>query len=142
MLRAARFGRWGLPPDWVAIPQAGDALQPAPGWPRRFSYDAVRVPLYMAWSGLHAEPGVVGPARLWTEAAHRDMPAWVDLISGATSSYPAPSGMVAIARLAIASISGNAAKLPMPSVSQATEYSSAALTLLARLAWRDAGLPA
>ena len=32
-----RFGRHGLPPDWLKL---GERLAPAPGWPARFGFDA------------------------------------------------------------------------------------------------------
>ncbi|MDF3006928.1 MAG: Endoglucanase precursor [Enterobacter kobei] len=42
---------WGeskLPTDWVAL-QADGKMQPASEWPPRMSYDAIRIPLYVAW---------------------------------------------------------------------------------------------
>ena len=55
MLRTMRYGRWGLPSDWVEMSRTGHGmpqLRPAAGWPTRFSYDAVRVPLHLAWAGM------------------------------------------------------------------------------------------
>jgi len=140
LLRAARFGRFGLTPDWLAISSGTGEITPAPGWPVRFSFDAVRVPLYMTWAGLSAESAVVNPARWWADFSRRSQPAWVDLATGATSGDPAPSGMAAIATLTIAGVGGGVQALP--GVAQAHDYYSAALTLLARLAWADAGLQA
>ncbi|MBU8536441.1 glycosyl hydrolase family 8 [Falsiroseomonas tokyonensis] len=137
LLRRARFGRWGLPADWVALPRTGGRPSPAPGWPARFSYDAVRVPLYLAWAGLGREPAAAGAARFWSDPNHRRMPAWTDFGSDAISPYAAPSGIVAVAQLAIAK---HAEVSPMPSwpfSGEAKDYYSAVLTLLARLAWRD-----
>jgi len=45
MLQYARFGRWGLPPDWLRL---DDKVMPADA--QRFGYDAVRIPLYLLWS--------------------------------------------------------------------------------------------
>lgn len=39
-----------LPPDWLSL-KDGKA-KPADGFPPQFSYNAVRVPLYMAWAGV------------------------------------------------------------------------------------------
>jgi len=47
LLRTARFGAASLPTDWVSIK---DKPRPADGFPPRFSYNAVRVPLYLAWT--------------------------------------------------------------------------------------------
>jgi endoglucanase len=76
---AAAFGRWRLPPDWVRLARRdGGASLPA-AWPPRFSYDAVRVPLYLAWAGLDGEPPLARAAAFWTSPAHAHVPAWADL---------------------------------------------------------------
>lgn len=96
LLRAARFGRWGLPPDWLALHQADGRLGLAPGWAPRFSYDAVRVPLYMAWAGLEDEPALRAALAFWNDPAHPHLPAWVDLTSNQVSPYAAKGGVAAI----------------------------------------------
>jgi endoglucanase len=141
LLRAAQFGHWGLPPDWLAVPVGAGPLRPAPGQTARFSFDAVRVPLYMAWAGLHSEPGVTGPARFWADPRYHSIPAWIDLTTDETSDYPASPGVIAVARLAMASALGDGHGVSLPAVSQAADYYAAALTLQARLAWHDARLP-
>ena len=141
LLRSGRFGRWQLPPDWLAVTGRAQLPRPAPGWPTRFSYDAVRVPLYMAWAGLAHEPAVAAAARLWSRPPSVVMPAWVDLVSGQSADYPAPTGIRAIAHLSIAASSGLGGLAGMPHVADADDYYSAALTLLSRLAWRDLGMP-
>ncbi|TDH59448.1 endoglucanase [Dankookia rubra] len=98
LLRLARFGRWQLPPDWLQVARQDAALAPAAGWPARFSFDAVRVPLWLAWAGLWREPALLQAHRFWTASA--PPPAWVDLETGSTAPYPALPGMVAVARLA------------------------------------------
>lgn len=44
LVRAAAFGDRKLPPDWLAI---GDTPKPAEGFPAEFSYNALRIPLYL-----------------------------------------------------------------------------------------------
>lgn len=50
LVKAARFGQSRLPPDWISMksgqPKAAD------GFPADFSYNAIRIPLYMAWAGV------------------------------------------------------------------------------------------
>ena len=53
LLRSARFGQNKLPPDWLSI--TGGKAAVADGFPPTFSYNAVRIPLYLAWSG-HSSP--------------------------------------------------------------------------------------
>jgi endoglucanase len=96
LLREARFGRWGLPPDWLALRRADGAIALAPDRPPRFSYDAVRVPLYLAWSGLAEEPAAPAALSFWGDPAHPYLPAWTDLGSNHISAYAAGAGIEAI----------------------------------------------
>ncbi|MDO9502278.1 glycosyl hydrolase family 8 [Falsiroseomonas sp.] len=137
LMRRARFGRWGLPADWVALPRGGGRPSPAPGWPTRFSYDAVRVPLYLAWAGLGREPAVIGAARFWTDPSHARMPAWTDFAADTVSPYAASPGIRAVAQLTIARHADSTRPLAQSSMDEAQDYYSAILSLLARLAWRD-----
>lgn len=142
LLRRARFGRWGLPADWVALPRDGGPPQPAPGWPPRFSYDALRVPLWLGWSGLGSEPAAQAAWRFWADARHARPPAWVDLISNGVASDPAPSGVRAIGQMAAqaATDPANLRLRPVaaiPTVDQARDYYDAILNCMIRLAWQD-----
>ena len=49
LLNASRFGPLGLPADWVAV--GGSKPAPARKFPSVFGYDAIRIPLYLAWDG-------------------------------------------------------------------------------------------
>ena len=49
LLEASRFGPLGLPADWVAA--GGSKPTPARQFPAAFGYDAIRIPLYLAWDG-------------------------------------------------------------------------------------------
>jgi endoglucanase len=162
LLRRAQFGRWGLPPDWLALARSDGRASLAPGYPPRFSFDAVRVPLYLAWAGLAAEPAVAAAARFWGDSTHAQLPAWTDLVNNAVSPYPASAGIAAIARLAMRGreMQGGAAR-PVAAGAEpglaaglagwlrsgsgafggaagTLEYYSAALLILARFAGNDA----
>jgi endoglucanase len=131
LMQEARFGRWQLPADWVAIPTAG-SLRPAEQWPVRFSFDAVRVPLYMTWAGLGQDPAVDDVASFWRAYPDTAVPAWADLERGQVAPYAQSSGMVAVRRYVEATRAGRAPVLP--SVRLAADYYAAALTLLAHVA--------
>ena len=140
LIREGRFGRWHLPPDWLRVPRdAAEGLSPAPPWQPRFSYDAIRVPLYAVWSRT-SMPDVLGAFnRYWASFPADGSPAWVDLTSGVTSPIPAGAGMTAVARLA--SASGPAASISgLPPVAAAADYYGAALILLCHIAWREGGV--
>ncbi|WP_028534137.1 glycosyl hydrolase family 8 [Paludibacterium yongneupense] len=52
LLARARFGRWGLPPDWLAIDEASGSMSVATEMGRGYGYNAIRIPLYLRWAGL------------------------------------------------------------------------------------------
>ncbi len=129
-----RFGRWALPPDWLRVDRHDGGLSIAAGWPPRFSYDAIRVPLHLGWGRLAAAPLFESFGQYWS--ASRPMPpAWVDLKTGEVAPYPAPTGIRAVA--AFIAISYQGATTPIPSVSLSNDYYSAGLVLLSRLASRE-----
>lgn len=133
LLRRARFGKWGLPPDWLEIDRGSGRLSPAQGWPRRFSFDAVRVPLLLAWAGHGLEPAAISALRFWTDPAHSVPPAWVDLETDAVANYPASEGVRAIAALVADVVAGRtsaASACPCGT----TDYYSCALKMNALLA--------
>lgn len=134
ILRLAKFGRWGLVADWVALSPAQDRITPAPGWPARFSFDAVRVPLFLNWAGMPRESAARSAAAFWATPQFPYQPAWTDLRTNDLSSYQAPVGMRAIANLAEFGSSGGRVRPVFYTVAQADDYYSAALLLLARMA--------
>lgn len=143
MLRGARFGRWRLPPDWVVLAKNDGALSLPDSVPPRFSYDAVRVPLYLAWARLVAEPGVVDAAAFWADPQHNYLPAWVDLTNNAIAPYAATAGITSVARLAAACRSEPlAGPRGLPGIGLAPDYYAAVLGMMVRLAWRDIVAPA
>nr|WP_314069730.1 glycosyl hydrolase family 8 [uncultured Roseococcus sp.] len=140
LLRDSRFGMWQLPPDWLELPRAGGRPLMADGWPKRFSYDAIRIPLHLCWGGHRQEATLAASADFWFSRRHREIPAWTDLMTNVVAPYPAPHGTRAIARLVAAALAGRGDIALVPSVASAPDYYSAALVSQARLAWQDVGL--
>ncbi len=136
LLNDGRFGRWKLPPDWLQLSRGG-GLHPAPGWPPRFSYDAVRVPLYLAWAGLPAPAFQADLLRFWAAFPETSLPAWIDLNTNGFAPYPAPPGMLAVRALGMRAWQPDPPQADFPSVLTAPDYYSAALILLARIANRE-----
>jgi endo-1,4-beta-D-glucanase Y len=56
LISKARFGETGLPTDWITL--AGEAPAPADGFPPEFSYNSIRIPLYLLRAGNH-EPALL-----------------------------------------------------------------------------------
>ena len=62
----ARIAESGLVPDWVAVDANG--WRPAESGPL-YSYDAMRVALYLVWSGRYAHPGVTQVRALFDDTS-------------------------------------------------------------------------
>jgi endoglucanase len=136
LIGQARFGRWMLPPDWLQLERSGAELAPARPWPPLCSFDAIRVPLYLAWAELN-DPVIGAFAAFYAPRGGAPPPAWVNLETGAEAPYPAPQGMLAVARVAAAVSASSEGPIAFPRVAEAPDYYSAALTLLARIAWQE-----
>lgn len=135
LMDAARFGRWNLPADWVDLSRTDGALRPAADRPARFSWDAIRVPLFLAWAG-HGSTAAVGAVyQFWAQARPERLPAWADLRSGGLSPYTGHAGVSAVAALSFAALAGRAPQLP--SQAEATDYYGSALVLLSRMAAQE-----
>lgn len=134
LLQESHFGRWGLPGDWVRL---GDKLALAAGFPPRFGYDAVRIPLYLLWSGQGDETLLQPYRAFWRyfEGA-RFLPAWTNLSDDSVDSYDTSPGIRAIAQLALVGV--ESARLP--ALDERQDYYSSALLLLAKtLSWERRG---
>lgn len=91
LMADSRFGPSQLPTDWVDIDSTG-AIGPARGRPARFGFDAVRVPLYLSWSGRFA---ALAPfQRFWQGfvARNQPIPAWIDVVDGSQAPYALSRG--------------------------------------------------
>ena len=100
----ARFGPRHLTAEWVAL--GGEALAPADGFPAHFGYNAIRVPLYLAWSHEWRRAHLAPYAALWGEQA----PSVVDLNTGSQIEILANPGYGAVAALVACALEG--VKLP------------------------------
>jgi len=131
LLDASGFGQARLPTDWVDLDAAG-AAAPAAGRPPRFGFDAVRVPLYLAWAGERSR--LASFEALWRPVLRRRArpPAWIDVLTGETAPYAASPGVTAAASW----ICG----LEAPPGAPAGDYYSDVLAALTTLAKREAGL--
>jgi endoglucanase len=129
LLKAARFGPAGLPADWISARDG--ALAPASGFPRVFSYNAIRIPLYMAMAGVGDRAHYAPFVALWTK---NPLPAQVDLDSGARGAAFDEIGYRRIADLVLCAT----AKTPLPgdffSPGRNENYYPATMQMLAAIA--------
>lgn len=128
LLDSAAFGAMRLPTDWVDLGAEG-AVAPAAGRPPRFGFDALRVPLYLAWAGRRARLAVF--QALWRPYLQqkRPPPAWIDVVTGEAAPYVASPG----ATLSVNWICGTS----LPPTEETGDYYSDALGALAWMARRE-----
>ncbi|TMV68203.1 glycosyl hydrolase family 5 [Thioclava sp. BHET1] len=123
----------GLVPDWVALSAAG--LGPAEGFDWRYGYDALRVPLFLIWSGLRAHPAVGWVAEMDRRFGRADQVP-VEIGPGpvlrAESNSP---GYRALARFVTCQPEAGTA----PAQAAANPYYPASLGLLVRVAGWESG---
>jgi endoglucanase len=62
-VRAAHFGSSGLPSEWISA--KGNTLRPADGFAPVFGYNAIRIPLYLAWAGIGERDNFSIFAKTW-----------------------------------------------------------------------------
>jgi endoglucanase len=132
LLAEARFGAWGLPPDWLTLaPNA--AARPADGFAPEFGFNAARIPLYLVWAG-RTSPELLRPyVAFWSHARSGPPPATVDLVSDEPADYAASRGVRAIAALSRHALDPSR-PLALPRLGAEDDYYSATLLLLAHLA--------
>jgi endo-1,4-beta-D-glucanase Y len=107
LLKVTRFGPSRLPSDWISA-RNGD-FKPADGFPPQFSYNSIRIPLYMIWAGIGD----------WEH--YRDIYAWaakrrgslnvVDVKTGADAERFVENGYSSIGSLLLCAID----QAPLPS---------------------------
>ena len=93
LLREGRFGPLRLPADWIAI--GSGSPSPAKAFPAKFSYNAIRIPLYLVWAKI-VQPDLLRPfAGLWNEQLDLG-PFEVDLATGGALQTFGGSGFKAV----------------------------------------------
>jgi endoglucanase len=135
MLRYSYFGRWGLPPDWLKL---GEKVAPADGFPARFGYDAVRIPVYLLWSRRESDALLKPYREFWAYFAGAPfLPAWTNLKDDSVDSHGAGMGIRAIATAVGDYPNAKASRLP--ALDDRQSYYSAVLLLLTKVALRERG---
>jgi endoglucanase len=132
LIDEARFGSNRLPSNWISL--AGKAPEPARGFPTVFGYDAVRIPLYLAWG----RPDDVNHLALFSAAlGHGDRPpATVDVTSGARGEPFGGDGFRTIAALVECLVRGSKIPRDLLRVVPGSYYSTS-LHILALMAAQD-----
>lgn len=130
LLGKMHFGNSGLPLDWVAM-NADGSLAPATAWPSRFSYDAIRIPLYTWWYDPQSLRLVPFQA-FWQHYPRQSTPAWIDVVSNTPATYNMDGGLQAIRDLTMGETTYLSDQLPAD-----VNYFSASLQLLTWMAYEE-----
>jgi len=109
LLENSRTGVLRLPPDWAVLTEGG-VVRPWPERPPLFSYDAIRIPLYLAWAGERAALELARPL-IALALRPQGLPARLDLATGeapADQTEPASAGYYAVLARAAAALGATA----------------------------------
>jgi len=101
LLAKGRFGPAQLPTEWMSA--KGSTLRPAEGFPQNFGYNAIRIPLYMAWAGLGDRNDYAPFVKLWSPGGKGA--GVVDARTGRSQGMN-ESGYASIAALTLCAVNG------------------------------------
>ncbi len=137
LLRNSRFGAFLLPPDWLELTASAPRL--ASNFPTEFGYNAVRIPLYLAWAGQDDDVLMEPYQRFWSQFDGRDVvPATINLKTGRHSAEPLSRGGYAVLLLTrFGNDASNNLPSMLPSLDNNDDYYSATLLLLSKLAFKE-----
>ncbi|KQS64112.1 hypothetical protein ASG39_13130 [Rhizobium sp. Leaf371] len=130
LLEKGRFGNSDLPADWLSL--KGAHPQPAPAFAATFGYEAVRVPLYTAWSGAAPLSLLTGVQKRWNENGANVMHV-MDLATAAAMTAMPDPGYRAVSALLSCGLGRAGQDSSMPPF-EPTEYYPSTLHLLSIIA--------
>lgn len=136
LFEEARFTQAGLPADWILL---GDSIRIAPDFPPYFGFDAIRVPLNIAWWGQR-NTLLVPVTEFWTRFDQlAAIPAQVSLFPEMPDSeYPVSQGMRSVILFAQSVRRNRLIEVSqLPALTRSEGYYSSCLTMLTKLAVMD-----
>lgn len=126
LLLKMRFGNAQLPADWVSL-YADGHVAPAKEWPARFSYDAIRVPLYVKW--FAPTSNLLDPYKAyWARFTPDQTPAWVNVATNDPAPYKMEGGLLAVRNSVLGQLPAGE-----PQITAQEDYYSASLKMLVEL---------
>ncbi|MFN4099625.1 MAG: glycosyl hydrolase family 8 [Pararhodobacter sp.] len=131
LMRLAENGPVG---DWMQVTRSG--IAPAEGFSNDAGYEAMRVPLYLVWSGLKRHPAVTQMMRVYDRTVQPGVPVptRVDPVSGAVLEASHDPGYRALAALVSCAGAPGGAGSDMPPFDPNQPYYPATLQMFAMIA--------
>ena len=111
----------------------------ADDWKPYFGFDAIRIPLYLAWRNDASRLGRFGDAWKIPRFGGRP-PAWINLDDGSVAPFPSSGGYAAVAAVTQFVAEGAKGTAPVATIGDGDDYYSASLKLLSNLAGQEAPL--
>lgn len=136
----SQLARRHLVPDWVHV--SSDGFAPVEGKSHDFGYEAMRVPLYLVWSGLPGHPAVARAGAAYAAALaepETPTPTLLARESGEVLETSTDPGYRALAALVACAERRGTARL-MPAFAAGQPYYPGVLHLLSLLAQRESSL--
>lgn len=130
LLDLTRTQAEALPPEWMSLKDW--SYKPAEGFPPQFSYNAVRVPLYLAWAGI-GERDQYEPFMALVRKT-RGALAIVDVTNGVEIGKFGDAGIGAIGALVACVAEGSKAPQQLFMLSPSDNYYPATLQMLSLIA--------
>jgi len=124
----------GLVPDWIRITSAG--VVAADGFSPHAGYEAMRVPLFMVWSGLSSHPAVQQMMRVYDRTVRpgSPVPTLIEPVSGVVLEASDDPGYRALAGLVACAGRVGQIGADMPAFNASQPYYPATLQLFAMIA--------
>lgn len=143
LLQESQFSSHKLPSDWLRL-EEGNVVSLNNVLSPEYGFNAVRVPLHLAWSASFMKDSgqaeqLLSPYFKWW--AQSTVPATLNLNTGESANYGLTPGMTAIKTAVTSIVHNEDVQLThdeaWPSFSRKTDYYSASLTMLSMLAVMD-----
>ncbi len=138
LLYKNQFGQYHLPADWIVLRDGTVSLSETLS--SRFSFDAMRIPLYVCWDKKPVHASLKKIDEFWNIPA---VPAWIDLGNGKTADFGLVYGQQAIRQLLRRCLGSDKQNITKVKTEKnrpiAKDYYSSTLYLLSRVAALEAG---
>jgi len=133
LIEASRFGEQNLPVDWISL--NGGTPHAADGFPASFAFNSIRIPLYLAWSGIGGREIYEPFLATWSKQGTGNL-ATLDVNTGRAVDKLDEPGYRAIPALAACVTSGTPWPADLKSLQPGGNYYSTTLQLLSLVAVR------
>ncbi len=131
LVKQTQLGPARLPTEWTSLHDARPRA--ADGFPQQFAYNAIRIPLYIAWAGL-GQPELYAPfVRVWQNRGGGALPI-VDAATGRPTDWLREKGYAAVAVLTSCAANGTPASGDERRIHSDENYYAVTLNLLAVIA--------